>query len=262
MIGHDLVRPAPAVPVEPFGNRLRGEIALEGAGIVIADDRLQLADSPVANQLHGLARWRVGPLHLAGLKHAMVFAHGLDHHSPLADRMAQGLFAVHVLARLAGMDAGQVVPVLRRGIDDDVHVLAVQQRAVVLVGLAAIILGPLLGTLQIEIGHGHDPRVGGRLALPPFTDGQLPISPPATDDPYGDLPIGRRRAGRTRSAAVRCLPRPRLRLLPISGVARSFHQMPLASPPIRVRSGKNLARKRASSRFQAGEADSRSGVKG
>ena len=92
------------------------------------------------------------------------------HHLPsLGDRMAQGLFAVHVLARLSCMDAGQVVPVLRGGIDDDIHLFLVQQLAVILVHLlGAVIPAPLRGAFQVEIGQGHDPRVSGRLspALP------------------------------------------------------------------------------------------------
>jgi len=145
----------------------------------------------------------VGALLLAGLKHPLVLAHGLDHLAPLADRVAQGLLAVHVLARLAGMDAGQVVPVLGGGIDDDGHVLLVEQCAVVLVGLAAVILGPFGRALQIEVGHGHDAGVGGRCALPPFADDQLPVAPPAADDAHADLVVGPEGRGGHEPRAVR-----------------------------------------------------------
>ena len=142
VVGHHIVGPAPPVPVEPRGNRLRGKIALVRAGIVVTDDRLDLANPSVADQFDGLPRGGVGSLHLAGLEHPLVLANRLDHHPPLADRVAQRLLAVHVLSGLAGMDAGKVMPMLRSGVDDDFHVLAVQQCAVVLVRLGPIVRAP------------------------------------------------------------------------------------------------------------------------
>ncbi len=38
--------------------------------------------------------------------------------------MRERLFAVHVFAGLGRVDAGQVMPMLGRGIDDDIHILA------------------------------------------------------------------------------------------------------------------------------------------
>ena len=64
----------------------------------------------------------------------------LDHHPPLADRMRERLLAVDVLTGLAGVNAGEVVPVLGRGVDDHVHVLAIEQLAVVLIGRALVVL--------------------------------------------------------------------------------------------------------------------------
>ena len=55
---------------------------------------------------------------------------------PSAMVRRQRLLAVHVLARLAGVDRDQRVPVVGRGDDDRVDVLVVEQLAVVGVGLA------------------------------------------------------------------------------------------------------------------------------
>ena len=190
VVGHHLVRTAPGVPIQPGWNGLGGEIALVRAGIVVADDRLDLADPAVADQLHGLAGGGVRPLLLAGLKDPLVLANRLDHLPPFADRVAQGLLAVHVLAGLAGMDAGQIMPVLGRGVNHHVDVFAVQQLAIVLVGLGAVVARPLLGADHVEIGHGHNSGVGRRRALTAFANDQLPVAPAATDDPDADLFVG------------------------------------------------------------------------
>ena len=129
----------------------------------------------------------------AGLEHALVLADRLDHHASLADGVRERLFAVDVLARLAGMDAGQVMPMLRRGVHDDVHVLAIQQRAVVLVGRALVVLRPRVRPAHVQIGHGDDAGVLGRLALASLADGELPVAPSAADDAHTDLVV---RSGR------------------------------------------------------------------
>ena len=73
---------------------------------------------------------------LPSLEDALVLAHRLDHQPAFADRQAHRLFGIDVLAGLAGVDADQGPPVVGRGGDDGVNVLAIQQLAVVLVGSA------------------------------------------------------------------------------------------------------------------------------
>ncbi len=85
-------------------------------------------------------------------KTRLVFAYSVDHHPSLSDRVAQRLFAIDVLAGLTCMDAGQIVPVFGRGIDDDIDVFAIQHLAIVLVDLGLVLLTPLLGPGQIQVG--------------------------------------------------------------------------------------------------------------
>ena len=62
----------------------------------------------------------------------VVLAGGLDHPPAFADVVADRLLDVDVLARLAGPDRGQGVPVVRRGDRDGVDVLVVEDLAEVL----------------------------------------------------------------------------------------------------------------------------------
>ena len=100
----------------------------------------------------------------AGLEDAFILADRLGHHSPFADGVAERLLAVDVLARLAGVDAGQIVPMLGRGVDDDVHVLAIQELPIVLIGIALVVGRPLVGASLVEVGYGDDVGVVGRFS--------------------------------------------------------------------------------------------------
>jgi hypothetical protein len=42
----------------------------------------------------------------------------------------------------------------------------------------------------MKVGHGHDPGVPGRFALPSPADSQLAVASPAADDPHADLIVG------------------------------------------------------------------------
>ena len=71
-----------------------------------------------------------------------------------------GLFDVDVLARRAGHDGRQRVPVVRRRDDHRVDVLVVQQLTEILVALgagAAVGLRPLDARL-VDVGNGHQLR--------------------------------------------------------------------------------------------------------
>ena len=102
------------------------------------------------------------------LHHAVVFASG-GHHLPAFENVvAGGLFAVHILARLAGPDGRERMPVIRRGDRDRVDILVFVKLAQILVdfGLSAgrILnhLGPALGLRRIHVAEGCD--VGHRQA--------------------------------------------------------------------------------------------------
>ena len=78
--------------------------------------------------------------------------------------MRDGLLDVDILARLHGPDAGQRMPVVRRGDADGVDVLRLQQLADVLVGLHLHALlfefaSLLLEQRLVHIAQRHDARV-------------------------------------------------------------------------------------------------------
>ena len=93
----------------------------------------------------------------AHLDDAVVAPRGLDHLPALVDRAAQRLLAVHVLAGLAGHDRDRGVPVVGRGDQHRVDVLAVQDAAEVLVDVA--LPDPLLRggrVLLVHVAHRGD----------------------------------------------------------------------------------------------------------
>jgi hypothetical protein len=98
---------------------------VEGAG------HAHLADAAAADELTGLAH-EVGRAAVdADLRDAVVPPRGVHHAPPLDHAQRQRLFDVDVLARLAGVDGLQGVPVVGGADDHGVHVLALQQPAVV-----------------------------------------------------------------------------------------------------------------------------------
>src|SRR5262249_19430986 len=100
----------------------------------------------------------------ADLHDPLVLPRRLHNGAALADVVRQRLLYVDVLARLAGQDRGNGVPVVRRGDDHRVHVLAVEHLAEVAVRLAAR-AGPLpgLGRVRlVDVAHGHERDVRDR----------------------------------------------------------------------------------------------------
>ena len=86
---------------------------------------------PAADQLAGQAEPVVRAAAGSRSARCACCSRRLDHLAAFGDRQRQRLLAVHVLARLAGVDRHQRVPVVGRGDDDGVDVLAVEQLAVV-----------------------------------------------------------------------------------------------------------------------------------
>ena len=95
----------------------------DGAGPA---DRAELAAAEI---LEGLVTGRAGAALRAHLDHAAVLAGRGDHLPAFPDVVGQRLLDVDVLARLAGPDGGQGVPMVGRGDDDGVDVLVVEQLA-------------------------------------------------------------------------------------------------------------------------------------
>ena len=71
-------------------------------------------------------RIRATPILEAHLHDARILPRGLDHLASFPDGHRRVLLDVNVLARLAGPDGGQRVPVFRRGDDHGVHLLVVE----------------------------------------------------------------------------------------------------------------------------------------
>ena len=93
----------------------------------------------------------------------------LDDPTSLGNVVRQRLLAIDVLARLRGQDAGDRVPMVRRGNHDGVDVFAFDDLAEVRIRVAALVLGLLVGpvtfldnlfgvvhSLGNDIAHGHD----------------------------------------------------------------------------------------------------------
>ena len=72
------------------------------------------------------------------LHHDACLPRCLHHGLAFADGVTGGLLDKHMRACLAGRDALQSVPVIRRGDDDDLRLLLGQQVAVILVGLRVV----------------------------------------------------------------------------------------------------------------------------
>ncbi len=150
----------PVVPVEAVGHRHRLEGAFAQARGQIHRDLRQLPDATVAHQLARQPEQLVAPLLRAGLQDDVLLAHRL--HQPLSfvDRQRQRLFRVDILVRRGGGEIDQRVPVIGRGIDDDVDVLAIEDAPEVghLVGdlrVAGKLFRHRRGLVGIDIAERH-----------------------------------------------------------------------------------------------------------
>jgi hypothetical protein len=98
----------------------------------------------------------------AGLYDAVVLAGGPDHLAAFRNRVADRFLHVHVLARLAGIDGHQRMPVIWRGDYQSVNVFAIQKlsdigetgyRSAVLV---LELRDSLCEDFAVGIAEGHD----------------------------------------------------------------------------------------------------------
>ena len=94
----------------------------------------------------------------------MYLGGGLDHLAALVNGHGQGLLHVDVLARLAGLDRLDGVPVVGRGDDHGVDVLAVEHAAKVLV--PGHLSGELLPHLRCPLANGVDHLLAHQGAVP------------------------------------------------------------------------------------------------
>src|SRR5262249_13385199 len=136
----------PSVVVEAIGDWFRvfvvARLGIVGATARQPDpDAPQLADPTLADQVAGAAGVGGRALLAARLEHDAVPGDGRAHGAPLGDGQGERLLAVDVLLRLARLNHGDGVPVVRRADLDRVDVLAPEHLAKVHEGVAAAI-GP------------------------------------------------------------------------------------------------------------------------
>ncbi len=98
----------------------------------------------------------------AGLANPPMALDRLDHRAPFGDAQRDRLLDIDILARLAGVDGLQGVPVVGCGDDDGVHVLEFEQLAVVLepLGAGADLLRREVEVGLVDVADGDDLGVG------------------------------------------------------------------------------------------------------
>ena len=153
-------------------------------------DVLELSDASVADQLAREPEVFVAPLLAAGLENALRVAHGLHEALALVNRQRQRLLAVNILARLERGEVHERVPVVRRAVDDNMHIIALEQLAEILVELR---LGPsLLGLREVRVVHvAHGEHLAERRRLARYP----PAPPAAADERDAEFVIGPERLG-------------------------------------------------------------------
>ena len=131
---------------------------------------------------------RLGPALRADLDRDVVRFRGGDHRLALLDGAAGRLFDVHVLAAFGGVDRLDRVPVVRRGDHDGVDVFALEDVAVIVIGLHAR-PGGFQGvgqTLLVDIAHRGDINLS--LITAPYHIAEVaPAHAPDTDMRGGDF---------------------------------------------------------------------------
>ena len=119
----------PEIPVETVRHRCarNAESVFQPCAVPARQtnfDARDLADASVPHQLDGAAHLAARTLPAAGLPHAAVALDGADEGASFAKVVGEGLFAEDVLAAVGGEHADGRVPVVRRGDEDGVDVVA------------------------------------------------------------------------------------------------------------------------------------------
>ena len=117
---------------------MRRQVLLARRAADVDMNGAHVADVPAADQFAGAAEVVRRALLAAGLEDASVAPHRVDYRPRFADRQCQRLLAVNVLAGLGRLDRDDRVPVVGRGDDHRVDVVAGQQLAEVIVDSAII----------------------------------------------------------------------------------------------------------------------------
>ena len=122
----------PKIPVEPSRGIGVGRIAHAGGRAIAVNPRLGKRDLSDFSALHQFDRFLemfTGTLLGADLHDAVVFRHSLHHLAALGQRVRERLFDIDILARFAGHDHGDGVPMVRGCNDHRLNVFVVEDRA-------------------------------------------------------------------------------------------------------------------------------------
>ncbi len=95
---------------------------------------LILPEAAGTDQFAGEAELGIRALLATALDDALVIAGRFHHRPAFSDRERERFFAINMFARLAGMDGGKGVPVVRGGNEDGVNRFVLEQLAVVRIG--------------------------------------------------------------------------------------------------------------------------------
>ncbi len=167
-------------------------------------DVVNPADAAVADQFAGLLELVARALHAAGLKDHTVAGDGVDHRPALGQIVGERLLAVDVLSGIGRRYALRGMPVVGRGDDNRVDIVAGEEFAEVMIGCAILVAIeavhhlPALGkVLLVDIAN----REGMRVFLL-YGAAQYPAClAAACDAPDGDPVARRRRAVQTQCRA-------------------------------------------------------------
>ena len=99
---------------------------------------VDLADSPILHSFRRALEVRSRPLLNADLHYSPVPPGGLHHEPPFANGGGNRFLYVHVFAGFAGVNRDQGMPVIRSRDHNDVDVLAIENAAVIGIGVSAL----------------------------------------------------------------------------------------------------------------------------
>ena len=141
-VGRDAGRSQPPVVVQIVWNGNLRRRSARPAGRGVHFDLLQVADPPVDRQFARVPQVRAGPLLRAVLEHIAIPLDGLAQGDVPLHAQTERLLDVHILARPRRGQGGRHVPVVGRGDDNGVDVVAGEQLAEVRVrgGELALVL--------------------------------------------------------------------------------------------------------------------------
>ena len=135
---------------------------------------LQFPNAPIPHEFTGQPKARRTPLLRARLQHDSALLHSPDEPAPFVNGKRERLLAINIFARPRRAEIHQRVPVVGRGVNDDVHIVAFEDLAKIAVDLRHLALDRefrrrLRRVLCIDVTHRDDVAVIGRISGIAFT---------------------------------------------------------------------------------------------